>query len=333
MTETNNNNFEQRADVAAGKLKGMISRDLSRRFGKEVELPETKVEVGPDGRSPAAPPPEGSYAAMAQQQHQEEGAPPTPEPQPQQVQEPEPVAPTPELQRQDQAPDISDNANTRIRGLVAQLREKDRELQALQSRTSSTASTIEELEQKYEALSSAHSKLIEQNLEVLDPETRAAVMADARMGEAIQASERRILALLGPEIRAIKEREDQQELANVAHKYPGFDYEIHPTLIDQYRTRNPASTVEMAFRAVADDAALGIGSSPRVAVPPVVEPGSGAGTPRSIPTAEQQSDPVEEMREEARMAADLARSNNPQDYKKALRAFDKNIGDRIFGGR
>ena len=54
--------FNQRADNAALALKKQLSQE------RGVEIPERKVEVGPDGQPPKPPPPEGSYARQAYDQ-------------------------------------------------------------------------------------------------------------------------------------------------------------------------------------------------------------------------------------------------------------------------
>lgn len=337
MADENENSFANKADNAALSLKQSLSTSLQRQYGpngphgRGAELQETKVAAGPDGKPPAAPPPEDSYVAMAQRQVEKDRLAATP-PQQQSTEAPQEQAQVQTQPTQEPALEVTENANKRIRGLVNELREKDRALQALQAEHTASASTIEELKRRHEALEGSYRSLIEQNLDALDPETRVAVMQDARMQEAIAASERKILATLGPQLQAIRDRDDQDELSRVASKYPGFDYEIHPVLIEEVRRRNPALSVEMAFKAVADPRDLGVGAQPTVTVPPVVEPGSGSSIPRNVPDRSQQSDPVAEMVEEAARARDLAKSNNPEDYKKALRMFDQNIGRRIFGG-
>ena len=59
MANEETSQFNQRADNAALALKEQLSKE------RGVEIPERKVEVGPDGQPPKPPPPEGSYARQA----------------------------------------------------------------------------------------------------------------------------------------------------------------------------------------------------------------------------------------------------------------------------
>jgi len=329
MTEED---FDQRADNAALELKKDISSALSKRFGKDIVLPETKVEVGPDGRPPAALPPANSYIGMARQLAAEQQA-PAPSQELQQEAPPVQEAATETLQPQELDPQVSDNAQNRIRGLVTDLRDKDQALQTLQAEHSTSASTIEEMRAKFEALEGSYRTMIEQNLESMEPEVRESVIRDARMQEAIAASESRMMSFFKPQFERIVEKEAQSELTTVASKYAGFDYEIHPVLIDEFRKRNPACSVEMAFKAVADPEALGRSALPAHPVPPVIQPGSGGTVPKGIPSHTAKSDPEAELVDESRRAAKLARSNNPDDYKKAIRLYEQNIAGRLFGQR
>jgi len=313
--------FNERADTAASALKGELSKKLG------IDLPERKVEVGPDGKPPRPLPPEGSYARQAideQRTQARSQRPPEREPD----QESLPASGEPEEQTSREPDGVSDRAQHRISELVALLREKDRELQQVQA--ASTASQQELLE-RMEAMQGQYETLVKQNLDNLDPETRVEVLTSAAIQEAVQKSEQKILATLTPHLQRLQQRDAQWELERVAQRYPGFDAAEHVPLIQAFRERNPNCSIEQAFRAVATPEEIaGRQSVPSPAVPPTVAPG-GNHQPRYMPDESQKSDPVREMQEEAAMARDLARSSDPAKRKQAQALFAKNIADRLAG--
>lgn len=330
--QDNQSAFSKRADQAALALKG----DLSRKLG--VELPSSQVEVGPDGKPPAPPPPEGSYARMAYDQARsaadaEQGQ-RAEDHQPEQgeVTEPQPQ-PQPEPQQPRQQEDTTSNAQARIRELVAALRDKDLQLDALRQNHEQSQQTLAELQAAQQAMEKQYRQVVDQSLESLDPETRAMVMADARIQEAVQRSQQQILNTLAPQLQEFRSFARSQEMQRLQGTYPGFDPEVHPPLIEAFQERNPHCSVEQAFRAVARPEELTAGATPASPVPPTIKPGAGPATPRYVPQEEQQADPETEIREELAQAAQLRASSDPAQRKLGLQAIEHNLRKRLFGAR
>lgn len=169
-------------------------------------------------------------------------------------------------------------------------------------------------------------------MENLDPETRAQVLMDARLRQAVAQSEQRVLQALQPQLRALMTRNEQQEKVGLGHRYTGYNPVDHDHLIDEFRRHNPNCSIEQAFRAVATPEELSVGGArPANPPPPTVPPGNGAATPRYLPQQHAQPDPVEQMRQDAAEAARLARSLDPEDQKKSMALFDKNLRERLGG--
>ncbi len=185
-------------------------------------------------------------------------------------------------------------------------------------------------------LQEQHAQMLQANLENLDPETRLQVMQDARMREHLADVEERILSKVMPHVNGLKESNAQNDMMRLANKYPAFDLQVHGASIDMFRGKNPACSIEQAFKAIAVPEELVTRQvAAAAAVPPVVPPGGGGVLPRYMP--EPQSNPEQEMIEEAGRARDLMTSQDPQDHTRGLRAFDANIAARLAhrlpGGR
>ena len=317
--------FNQRADNAALSLKDQLGQELSARTGQQVVLPPSPVPVGQDGQPVGQLPPEGSYArtAIEQQQAAQQQQIPNPTPTPG-----APVEPAPQPQEQ-----VSQRAQERITSLVSQLRIKDQEFQQLQQSQAQQSTTVEELQAKLTAQEQLLQNVMEQNLENLDPETRAQVMADARIGQAVAASEQRILQQLAPQLQAIQTRDLQSEKRSLSDTYRGYDPMVHDALIDEFRRANPNCSTEQAFRACATAEELSVGAGrPAPAIPPTIAPGAGAPAPRYIPQQQpNQVDPIQQIKDDAARASELARSGDPADQKAATAMWDKNLSDRLFG--
>lgn len=326
-------NFDQRADTAATAIKG----ELSQRLG--IDLPEQKVQVGPDGQ-PARPlPPEGSYmrqlveqqraeqAAMAQQAMAQQMTAPQPQQQPPQQQVGPPQQQVPPQPQPPQGGDqVSAKAEERIQELVNMLRSKDQELQQTQQQTQQQ---LQDWQKRFEQRNAEYEELVKQQLESLSPEDRMQVLQSAAIREAVAESEQRILGAIAPKLRVFEEQESQRELQRLADAYPGFDPVAHVPLIDEFRKHNPRCSIEHALRAtVRPEVLMAVNQSrPAPAVPPTPAPGNGAVMPRYMP--EPQADPEKEMVEEAAKARDLARSGKPEDQIEAQRLFHKNLSDRL----
>jgi hypothetical protein len=313
--ETPGSQFNAQADTAAQKLRQNLIQ-------KGAGIPEgAPVEVGPDGKPPAPPPPEGSYVQRAQQQvERAEQVVRDPEP----PQEPtEPVEPPP--------PEPSDNANRRIQELVAQLREKERALQEATSQSQQVGETAQQMQARLDELQRRHNEMIAERLDTLDPDTRTQVLASQQVEQAVQGLEQRIFQKIQPTLERFERRDEMIEMDRLANRYPGFNIETHGPLIKAFRERNRACTLEQAFRAVAEPEEL-VGTTARAtAAPPVVQPGSGQPRPRSVPEPQQQADPEAELVQEAQALKKLMREGSPEERSKADRLWHEHMKKRVFG--
>ena len=324
--------FNQRADNAALALKGDISTQIGR------DLPSRQVEVGPDGRPPKPPPPEGSYARQAYDQARAAAA------QQQQVLGDQPVAGTPEqavdgsqapplippgTPPQEQAGQpVSDKAQARIQELTQKLRTQEQDMQTFLAQAKEASESNAGLQAQLKSMQEQHAQMLQANLENLDPETRLQVMQDARMSERMDEMERRILSSVMPHVQGLEKSNAQNDMMRLTDKYPAFDLAVHGPSNDMFRGKNPSTSIEQAFKAIAEPEELVTRSvAAAAAVPPVVPPGAGGVLPRYMP--EPQSNPEQEMIEEAGRARDLMTSENPRDHKQGLRTFDANIAARL----
>lgn len=355
------NQFNSRSDNAALKLKSELNA-RNRGVPGWQDLGPSPIAVGPDGQPPAPPPPEGSYAraswdqqqaqlraeqgAAAQHAQSDMGRGDHGQPTPRQVVGDQPPAGTSEQQSdgsvapplaggqpQPAAPleqstnqPFSENANARIQSLIAELREKDHQIAELAaSREESTR-----LRSQVESLQQERDRIMREHLEDLDPETRATILAEARMRELLDQNNRSLLEQLQPQLSTLHQQNQQTEYERLARKYPGFDLQIHPALIEQLRAKVPALTVEMAFKAVAEgDEAVTREHAAHVAVPPVVPAGNGAHLPRYMP--EPTPDPNQELMEFQERTFGLIRSDKPEEQRQGYRQLDNLIAERLKG--
>lgn len=326
--------FNERSDNAALRLKGQISDEMSQRFGRRVDLPQTPVPVNEQGQpiGMEQPPPDGSYAQQAWEeqraaqaqhdamvQHQRATQP--------QAFQPEALHGSPPHEQPEQT---SQRAEQRINSLVSQLRQKDQDYARLQHQLQEGETSRQELQAQVSAAQEQINTIMREHMENLDPETRAAVMTDARIRQAVATSEQRIIQAITPRLDALQIRNDQLEKQRLANTYQGYRPEIHDEMIDAFRSRNRQCSIEQAFRAVCTPDELSVGSArPANAPPPAVPPGNGSQTPRYMPQSFSQPDPVDQMRQDARDAAKLARSLDPEDQKRATALWHKNLADRL----
>lgn len=336
---TPESHFNQRADNAGLQLKAQLNRE------RGLNLQETKVEVGPDGQPPKPPPPEGSYARQAfdqqralqaqqsAQQMQQVGQQPPVGTQEQALDGSQaPVLPQPGPAPQaSEGPELTPRASERFAKLTQDLRDKDRDLQAVLEQAKANQSTLAETQSTLEALKTQHAQMLQSNLENLDPETRMAVMQDARMQESLDNFEKRIMAVLNPRFTGIEQNQAHNELMELSAKFPAFDVQVHGPLIEMFRGKNQHTSVEQAFKAIAEPEELVTRSSvAATAVPPVVVPRpSYQSSPQSRYIPEPQSDPEQEMREEAAQIGKLMRSFDTADHKTGARLVEKNLLDRL----
>lgn len=311
--------FNKRSDSAASLLK------------QSMGLPEAQVEVDANGRLPAPPPPDGSYAALAReevnaaqvaaQQAEQAGRPPIDAPAEPQLQEPQTTEP-------------SEKASERISDLVTKLRDKDQQFQQLQTQQTQSAEEIAQMKQLVETLRLEREQLKQAALDTLDPEERQKVIGQMELQNTIQQAQDKILSAIQPRLARIDEHELAREFETLSLKYPGFNAKVHPELIQHVRNQNPALSVELAFRAVASNEELGVGSTrPANPVPPSIAPNQ-TGIPRSVPqqvTPQTDSTPESEVAQEAADAYKLLRSKDSQDNKAGMKAVDAMLSKRIFG--
>lgn len=282
--------FESQADGAAASLKAKMG------------LPSKTVEVDSNGNPAPPPPPPGSYAEQIRNaQRPQETQEAVEVAQPQVTADAEPVAQTP---AQEPRTDTSENAQRRIQELVAQVKEARREAELLRSRVSTS-----EREQA------------DQRLQEEEPdEPSAPPMTD------LQEALRRQREEFESRLRPLAEKAKLDDLERVARKYPGYDSTVHPELIDLYRQKNPASTIEQAFRAVATDEELTRGTVRPAAIPPTVAP-SGSSQPRSIP--EPEPDPADQEASEMQQLMEQARSLSNMRDPAAARQRDRIIRELL----
>lgn len=330
---TSNSNFPARADNAALALKRKLSADL----GKEIA--PRSVPVGSDGQPVPALPPEGSYArqaverqrAAAEQARQQPPA-PTPQQPPQQEMRQEPQGIQQPVQPPQQEEQFSANAQRRFSELTQHLREKDQQLQQEIARSKQLEESQAQLNARLTAIEASYNKVISQNLDSLDDDTRAQVLQQAAEAELSDRLERRVLEKISPHLREAKVSSIQAELAAVAAKYPGFEVQTHGPLIEIFRNQNPNCTIEQAFRAVAEPHELSSANARAPAIPPIAVAPNNNATPRYIPrpnTDPQQKTPEQEIEEDRKRAFELARSDDPRDKRMAGRAMDQYIARKL----
>lgn len=338
MTDTQgqpSSEFNTRADNAGLAIKDQLGRELSAMTGQQVVLPPSPVAVGDDGQPVGPLPPAGSYARDQISQQQQQAA-QNAEMHAHTQQHNPPRATSTELNQppppqQEPQEQISQRAQERIATLIEQLRTQGQENQLLQQQQSASATTAEELQAQLTASRQQMEGLLHEHMEHLEPEMRQQVLSDARLKQAVDESERRILGKVGPKLQDLQLRNDQLEKVRISGTYQGYDPGTHDDLIDHFRKGNPNCSIEQAFRAVATPEELSVSGVGRAnAPPPTVPPGSGAPSPKYLPNqAEQAGDPLTEMRADANRAAELAASTDPQDQKAATALWHKNLADRL----
>jgi DNA repair exonuclease SbcCD ATPase subunit len=337
-------NFSARTDGAALALKGQINaqnRQLAerRQIDPRAEIQPRSVPVGPNGQ-PAPPlPPEGSYARQAIERQRAQARERAGEQlqtqddlSSQQGQHEQNGAAQGNQQPQDQN-QLSPNAQRRFSELTTTLRQKDQELQQALARSKQLEETQAQTQARLSAIEARFQQVVNQNLDSLDPETRAQVMQQAAIDESAARIEQRVMQTMAPVIQRVTTQAIESELGAVAAKYPAFDAEVHGPLIEMFRQQNPRCTIEQAFRAIAEPEELAKGRSGRApAVPPIAVPQTVSSAPRYVPTPPpQQKTPEQEVAEERDRAFRLAASSDPNDRRMAGRAMDAYIAKKLHG--
>jgi hypothetical protein len=308
-------------------------------------IESTKVEVNADGRQ-VRPPPPGSYAAMAIEkqrataeaeraklQAEQPAALPRPVAEPDQ-----PIAPSPEVTPQptgatNPSTEYSPRANERIAELANARREAERKAGEAEAKASASERELEMLRQERSRLEAERNRILQDQLESMDPETRTRVLAEGKTRELLAETERRIMERIDKPVQELRAERREAELSKVAQKYPGFDYDVHKPLIDTFQTRNPACTVEQAFRAVAEENELGTRPVQRGRqVPPVPTPRSTRGSQDYVPDQQPQKSEQEVLADEVEEIRKLGMSSDPVDKRRHRDLMNAHL-DKRFAGR
>jgi len=303
------NNLEKRADSAAERLKASMG------------LPTSKVS---DQGYANQEPPEGSYAAQALQQQREAA---NNRPAQQAVEEASAEAPPPVAPQQAEETELSPRANERIADLARQRREYEQRAEIAEAEHQKVAKDNQRLVEEFQRLQAQYQQVLESNLENLDPEDRARVMAEANARQVAESVEQRILAKMQPLMEAIEGKNFQTELQDLAQRYPAFDPDIHIGRIAAVKKSAPALSVDQAFRAIATNEELRESAGPQV--PSVVAPRGTRGTAHIAEPP--QKDPDEALFEERDQWLALSRSPNPSDKKRADQLLQQHLKHRLFG--
>ncbi len=332
--------FNAQADKAALALRQGLQQQ-----GHRVP-DQAPVEVGPDGKPPAPPPPPGSYMSQIIEQHRQQNQQVSTEAMREPAIGDQPPAGTteqaidgsqaPRLPEgpppQDATESASPRAEKRIKDLVDNLRLREQESQQAVSQLKERDATLAEMKAKLDGLQNQHEQLLQANLDHLDPETRMQVMQDARLQEALAGMEQRIMGNILPHLHTLESRNAHSEMMGLGEKYPAFDIQIHGPLVDMFRGKNPACTIEQAYRAIAesDDELQTRASASAAVIPPVVPPGSGSmQNVRYAPEPQAQSNPEAELVEEAQRIRQLRESLDPKERAEGLRLADVHLRKRL----
>jgi len=321
--------FIEKADSAAERLKASMG------------LEPTKVEVNGDGRQ-VRPPPPGSYAAMALERQRaaaeaeraqlqaEQAAAPTPV-----AEQGQPQAPSPEGTQQPAGqptpqPEYSPRANERIAELALARRDAERKAQEAEARAAAHERELEQLRQERSRLEAERNKILQDQLETMDPETRTRVLAEGKTRELLAETEQRIMSRIEKPVQELRASAREAELSKVAQKYPGFDYDVHKPLIDAFQQRNPACTVDQAFRAVAEEHELGTRPVQRGRqVPPVPAPRTTRGSQDYVPNQQPQKSEQEVLAEEVEEIRKLGSSTDPADKRRHRDLLNAHLDKRF----
>lgn len=274
----------------------------------------------------AQQPPEGSYAAMnleaqraAQMAPLAESSPPQHSP-----------APAPVQTEQRTEHEDTPNVQRRISELTQQRREWERRAAEAEAKLQQESRQRAEAEARAAEHQRQLQQWVEARLDDMDPEQRAAVLADARINQSLDQKVNQLRAEILPAIQQVSTMRMQSELAALT-RYPGFRAEEHIPMIERRLAATPGLTVDEAFRLVASPEDLVSQRSGQQA-PPVVVP-RGTGTTMSSQIPAPAPDPEAEMRADAARIRQLghSREHGAKGQQRAL--IEKNLRDRVFGGR
>jgi hypothetical protein len=313
--------FEDKADAAGKALK------------ESLGLESKEVQVDGQGKE-AQLPPEGSYAraaieAEAENQPAPTSAPPVEEV-PEQPAAPEP-APLPPLEEESA---VSKRARERIEELARRRREEEQARIDAEARAERLEQQLEKERAARQTTESDYQRFLNEQIENMDPEDRAQVLQEARIRDMLAEQKRELLQQVAGPLNEMRERELNRELVLLAQKYPGYDHDVHSDQVRDFMKRNPSTTPEQAFKAIADDDVLFIrpyGQQTSEGAPQFIQPKGTQGTENYVPAP--QKDPDEELREKTREVHKLARISDPDAQREHRKELDALIKERLFGGK
>ena len=227
---------------------------------------------------------------------------------------------------------LTPNAQRRFGELTQTLRSKDQELQAAVARQRQTEEAALAAAARAEAAEQRYNQMVQQNLDKLDPESRAAVLQEAQLQEGLANLERRLMGRIAPVLGTMQDQAAQADRGRLSQKYHGYNPQIHDPLIDVFREKNLNCSLEQAFRAIAEPEELSVRKERASTVPPIANPAPGNGAPRYVPSPSQQTSPEQEIEQDRQRAYQLARSTKPLDRRHVGAAFDKLIRDKLGNG-
>jgi hypothetical protein len=313
--------FEDKADAAGKALK------------ESLGLESKKVQVDGQGKETQLPP-EGSYARAAIEAEAANQPAPTPAPPVEEVPEQPAVeepAPLPPLEEESA---VSKRARERIEELARRRREEEQARIDAEERAERLEQQLAREKAARQSTESEYHRFLNEQMENMDPEDRAAVLQEARVRELLEEQKRELLAEVRGPLQEMRERELNRELVALARKYPGYDHDVHADLVRDFMRKNPSTTPEQAFKAVADDDVLFIrphGQQTSEGAPQFIQPKGTQGTENYVP--EPREDPDEKLREKTREVHKLARISDPDAQREHRAQLDNLIRERLFGGK
>lgn len=231
--------------------------------------------------------------------------------------------------------ELSGNAMRRFSELSGQLRERERVVSELQQRdaerereAANLRSEVESLRQEQQRLAAERQQLIDQNLDSLDPETRAIVLNRAEMQRMLAEQRRELTAEFRAQFDQLHRRNAEDDYLALSSKFELFDIGVHKPLIETFRRQNPNASVEQAYKAIAEPEALVLRAPAHApSVPLVLAPGPGPTAEHLVPRPAPNRDDA--MRADARKAREMMASADPRDHRDGIRLFEKNIRERL----
>src|SRR5262249_26230845 len=105
------------------------------------------------------------------------------------------------------SPSVSENANRRIQDLISEMRDKDRQIAEL----AASKRELDDVRGQVTALQQERDRFVNEHLDALDPEQRAAVLAEGRFREMLAQNNRMLLEQLQPTLTNLQSQGKQTE--------------------------------------------------------------------------------------------------------------------------